>query len=343
MSRAKLAGVVDQLLLSDIRRHWDDVVGMLRVKTPERSMDLLLNSWLLDQTLCCRVWARTTFYQAGGAFGFRDQLQDTMALAVAKPDVARQQLLVAASRQFVEGDVQHWWHPPTGRGVRTHISDDLLWLPIAAAHYIEVTGDATVLNEIVPFLEGPLLPLEQHDAYFEPQVSAQSDSLYEHCVRALEARLTVGRHGLPLMGTGDWNDGMETGSVIAARARAYGWAGSSTTRFCVSPRSPKPAMRWPGRSGIESILGFRLRGRTLYIEPCIPAAWAGFKMTFRYHSSRYEIFVENPHHVSRGVRSITIDETACSPDQGVRLADDGATHLIQVVMCMVEDVALATS
>ncbi len=160
-------------LLSDIRRQWDDVVGTLRVKTPERAMDLLLNSWLLYQTLSCRVWARAAFYQAGGAFGFRDQLQDTMALAVAKPDVARAQLLIAASRQFVEGDVQHWWHPPTGRGVRTHISDDLIWLPVATAHYAEVTGDAAVLDVEIPFIEGPLLPLEQHDAYFEPETSSR--------------------------------------------------------------------------------------------------------------------------------------------------------------------------
>ncbi|MFO1153283.1 MAG: glucoamylase family protein [Rhodospirillales bacterium] len=516
-------------LLSDIRRQWDDVVGTLRVKTPERAMDILLNSWLLYQTLSCRVWARAAFYQAGGAFGFRDQLQDTMALAVSKPDVTQAQLLLAASRQFPEGDVQHWWHPPSGRGVRTHISDDLIWLPVAVAHYAEVTGDAALLDAQVPFIEGPPLPLEQHDAYFEPQVSAESASLFEHCARALDARLDVGRHGLPLIGTGDWNDGMnrvghagkgesvwmgwfmyyallrfapiaerrgETKRAAHWRSHAEslreavereGWDGDWYRRAFFDDGTPLgtaageecridslsqswgilsgaadparaaraieavdeylirqvdgiallltppfdrtshdpgyikgylPGIRenggqythaavwalmahatigngdramevfnlinpihhgksrlgvqrykiepyvlagdvygelphvgrggwswytgsaaWMYRAGIEWILGFRLKGKTLHIDPCIPSDWPGFKLTFRYHSARYEILVDNPERVCRGVRVLRVDGHPFAADgtTGIPLVDDGATHTVDVVLGEVED------
>jgi cellobiose phosphorylase len=194
--------------LSQVRQHWNHSLGAVQVQSGEPALDLLANGWLLYQTIACRLWARSGNYQSGGAFGFRDQLQDAMALVHARPALLRQQLLRCASRQFVEGDAQHWWHPPSGRGVRTRCSDDFLWLPLAIARYVEASGDRAVLDEPAGFLEGRPVSADAESYFDLPSPSAQSATLYEHGVRAVRRGLAFGPHGLPLIGTGDWNDGM---------------------------------------------------------------------------------------------------------------------------------------
>ena len=209
------ATAVDRALEAT-KQWWDNLLGTFSVHTPEYAANFLINRWLLYQSLSCRMWGRSATYQSGGAFGFRDQLQDAMAFVYTRPDMTREQIVTAAARQFSEGDVQHWWHPPTGAGIRSRISDDLLWLPYVTAHYVRITGDRGILEERIPFLSAPPLEPEQHELFLVPEVGDESGTLFEHCRRAVERGLTSGPHGLPLIGTGDWNDGM---NLVGAEGR----------------------------------------------------------------------------------------------------------------------------
>jgi cyclic beta-1,2-glucan synthetase len=232
-----------------LHTHWDGLLGALQVKTPEPAMDLLINRWLLYQSLSSRLFARTAFYQSSGAFGYRDQLQDVMALVHGSPDLARSQILLAAAHQFEEGDVLHWWHPPADRGVRTHCSDDMAWLPFVTAHYVETTGDAAILDVAVPFLTAAPLQPGEHDRYSQFATTTATASLFEHCRRALMRAKTEGVHGLPLMGQGDWNDGMNRVGMLG-RGESV-WLGfflcatmNAFAVLCERKRDPQQAARW---------------------------------------------------------------------------------------------------
>ena len=236
-------------VLADIAAQWNGLLDTLQVTTPDRAMDVMLNHWLPYQVLVCRVWARTAYYQASGAYGFRDQLQDVMALCVSRPDLAREHLLRAAGRQFAEGDVQHWWLPPGGQGIRTKIRDDRLWLAYVASHYVDVTGDAAVLDELLPFLKGEAIASGASDAFFQPSPADEIGSIYEHCARGLDSSLTQGAHGLPLIGSGDWNDGMNAvGEAGRGESSWLAWFAIATiTKFAPAAEARgehERAKRW---------------------------------------------------------------------------------------------------
>jgi cyclic beta-1,2-glucan synthetase len=246
---------------------WDKILGTLFVQTPDIGIDFAFNRWLLYQSLSCRFWGRTAFYQSSGAYGFRDQLQDALSLVYAAPQLARKQILLAASRQFLEGDVQHWWHPPVNGGVRTRISDDLLWLPFVAAQYIRVTKDFSILHEEIPFIKGELLKEDQQEAYFVPEVTEEKANLLDHCRRALRKGLTEGPHGLPLIGGGDWNDGMNLVGIHGKGESVWlAW-------FLIHVMNDfADLLAWNGQPGSDE--GFRAQAKRL-AEVVDEAAWDG--------------------------------------------------------------------
>ena len=510
--------------LQEVKDHWDSMLGQVQVTTPDRATDIMLNGWLLYQTIACRILARSAFYQTSGAYGFRDQLQDVMTVATCLPQVTRQHILRAASRQFPEGDVQHWWLPSStdaGQGIRTRFADDHLWLPYVTAHYIKVTGDTAILDEVIPFLDGRTLGDHEQESFYLPTVSFQTATLREHCALAIDHGLTRGTHGLSLFGGGDWNDGMnrvgwqgqgesvwlswfliatinqfaplagelapertarwqvhsvELAEALEQNAWDGEWyrrgyyddgtpLGSSTSDECridsiaqswavisgaAQPERAARAMRaveqylqkqseglallftppfnqtskdpgyikgyppglrenggqythaalwsvvalaamqqtekafalfsmlnpiqhaksrmaafrykvepyvvaadiyanpqhlgrggwtwytgsagWMYRTGIESILGLRVQGNGLRIEPCIPQNWPGYEISYRYKSTRYWIKVKNVNRKGHTVTACELDGHSLPPDLLIPLQDDGAEHNITVVL-----------
>jgi cyclic beta-1,2-glucan synthetase len=245
-------------VLATVTSYWKDTLQQTQVKTPDRSLDIMLNGWLLYQTIACRMWARSGFYQASGAFGFRDQLQDSMALLTSRPELARAHILEAGGRQFVEGDFQHWWLPANGAGVRTRIADDVVWLANCVQHYVKVTGDVAILDESLAFIEGQSLKPGEHDAFFPPTISDSRASLYEHCALALDRSLTAGPHGLPLFGTGDWNDGMNRiGEAGTGESIWLGWFLFATLQNFVPIAE--------SRNDTKRVTAWRERAKTLQV------------------------------------------------------------------------------
>lgn len=504
-----------------VTQYWDQMLGTVQVETPDPAMNLLLNRWLLYQTVVCRLWARSGFYQSGGAYGFRDQLQDSMALIYANPEGTRKQIIFHCAHQFVEGDVQHWWHEEKGKGIRTKFSDDLLWLPFVTLHYVERTGDMEIMEESVTFIEDQPLDDGVDERYSTPRISNEQGSVYEHCIRAIEKGLKFGDHGLPLIGSGDWNDGFskigpegkgesvwlgwflyfiltrfanlcdsqkdnERGKRYRDRAEElkqnlelHGWdggwyrrayfdngapLGSSENSECqidaiaqswavisgaAKPSRTKDAMLalehylwkkdngvlllltppfdhslpdpgyikgyvpgvrenggqythgavwavlayttmgdgdkagelfqmlspihhartehevnrykvepyvvaadvyasqlhvgrggwtwytgaagWMYQAGLEGILGFKRNGNNLVFTPCIPSGWSGYRINYQYHTSRYEIVVENPMGKMTGIERITLDDKVMV-EPVILLIDDNKVHKVHITL-----------
>ncbi|MFI5227719.1 MAG: GH36-type glycosyl hydrolase domain-containing protein [Gemmatimonadales bacterium] len=253
--------------IRDAEQAWNHRLSVIRARTPEPELDALLNRWSFYQALSCRMWARSAFYQSGGAYGFRDQLQDSMAFVYAEPGLAREHLLRAAARQFLAGDVQHWWHEPSGRGVRTRFSDDLVWLPFVADHYVRVTGDAELLDASAPYLEMRALNDDEQEIYDLPSASTETSSLYEHCARAIDRACTTGDHGLPLIGGGDWNDGMNRVGVGGKGESVWlAWFLVTTLRSF--------ALHADGRGDVASASRWRARADA-YVAAVERAGWDG--------------------------------------------------------------------